>query len=318
MKKGIYFGIVIGVMVLIFTYSVSASFSDWVKGITGRVTSGGSNATITLSGSNPVSVRVWNFTVVGVQPTESTTTRVLVNITVSDPDGAADINDSSVAINVTRLAEVVKTNYSCSYLGLQTTTSRNYTCTFYMWYFDEAGTWNITAVANDFGTHTYVSNITTFQYGLVDGAALGPVSLTWPGVSQGQGNQTSNNDPIVVNNTANNVYSNVTITGINLVGADPSYIIDARNITVDNETGGSGCSGAGCNECAVYPTGASGTRLINATERQIVNSTLGRGNYSVNNFGTGQEQLYFCMPEVPSNIISQTYATPQSWTFTFR
>jgi len=312
---------VLALIVLISTtYLVSAGIGNWWKGITGRATSGEANATITLSGTNQVSVRIWNYTLTGssVSPSEDDFKVLVVNITVEDQDGAADINDSSVALNVSRGSELLKVNNSCVFTGLQTATARNYTCSWNMWYFEESGVWTITARANDYGTQVYVQNTSTFYYASLTAMKMAPTSLTWPGVSPGQTNRTSNNDPLVLNNTGNYPSTNVTVIGINLVGVTvPSYSIDVRNFTVDTETGGGSCSGSACVECAVSPA-TSGAIMQNNTEIQIMAATLPRGNHSVNDGSTGQEQLYFCMYSVPSNLISQTYTTPDEWTFTIR
>jgi hypothetical protein len=315
MNKTIFAVIVAGIFILMFSYSVSAGIGDWWKGITGRATTGEANATITLSGTNVVSVRIWNGTLTGISPIEDTIVRLQVNITVTDPDGAADINDSSVDLNVSRANEITKTNFTCQYNGESTATSRNYSCHWDMWFFDESGFWDMTAIANDYGTGTYIQNITTFFYGSTQAIKLGPNSLTWAGVSPGLKNQTSNNDPMVLNNTGNYMVANLTITGINLVGTNPTYWIDARNFTVDIATSGA-CSGSNCVECTVSLTG--GVTMANNSETQIYNANVTRGNYTVNDGSTGQEQLYFCMPEVPSNIISQTYTTPDEWVLTIR
>ncbi|MBS3076911.1 hypothetical protein J4233_01430 [Candidatus Pacearchaeota archaeon] len=307
--------VIVGILILMSAYLVSAGIGDWFKGITGRATTGEANATITLSGTNSVSVIIWNYTITGISAVEDTTARILFNISVTDADGAADINDSSVDINVTRASEATKVNDSCAYNGGQTATTRNYSCAFDMWYFEEAGTWTITAIANDNGNMTYIQNTSTFYYGSTQAMKISPGSLTWAGVSPGQKNQTSNNDPMLFNNTGNYMVSNLTVIGIDLIGADTSYSIGVNNLTVDIATSGA-CSGSACVECVV--DAVSGVTMQNNTELRIVNANVTRGNHSVNDGSTGQEQLYFCMPLVPSNILSQAYTTPDEWTFTIR
>lgn len=315
MGKTIYAVALVGVLILMFSYLVSAGIGDWWAGITGRATSGEANATITLAGSNNVSIIIWNNTLTSISAVEDSVLRLQVNITVTDADGAADINDSSVDINVSSTGEPSKLNQSCMYNGQQTSTSRNYSCHFDMWFFDAAAFWTINATANDFGTGNYKYNASTFYYGSTQAIKLGPTSLTWAGLSPGQRNQTSTNDPLLINNTGNYMVQNLTVRGINLVGAaDPSYVIDVRNFTADIETSGS-CSGSNCVECIVD---TSGVTMQNNTELRIVNANVTRGNYTIGDGNTGQDQIYFCMPLVPSNLVSQTYSTPDEWTFTIR
>lgn len=309
--------IAFAVFVLMLTF-VSASFGDWVKGITGRASFGETNATVTITGSNNVTVIIWNYTLTGsvVNPTEDGVKFLVFNLTVSDADGAADINTSSISMNVTKTSGLTKANSSCTEVGTATATSKNYTCGFQMWYFEEAGQWTITASANDYGTQNYKQNTSTFQWGSLTAMVISPVSLTWPGLSPGQTNQTASNDPTLINNTGNYNVTNLTITGINLVGADPSYYIGAGNITVDVATGGS-CSGGACVECGVSAA-TGGVTMANATALEIYGAGLARGNHSVGDGTTGQEQLYYCMVNVPSNILSQTYSTAggNEWTIT--
>ena len=319
MSKRNYTVILVIVLILMSTYVVSAGIGDWWKGITGRATSQQANASIILTGSNPVSVRIHNDTLVGamVTPVEDSYINVSVIVEVTDPDGVADINVSSVMLNVSRTGEALKVNETCA-SGAQTSTAINFTCTFVMWYFDAAGTWTLYARANDYGTLNYVGNVTTFDYLSLAAMQMSPNSLIWPGVSPGQTNITSINDPLLLNNTGNYPSDNVTVTGINLIGeTTPSYYIDAQNFTVDIATGGDGCSGAACVECGVS-VATGGVIMQNNTEREIFLANLTRGNHSINNGEVGQEQLWFCMYLVPSNIISQTYTTPDEWTFTIR
>ncbi len=320
MSKRNYTVILVIVLIFMSAYVVSAGIGDWWKGITGRATSQQANASIILTGSNPVSVTIHNYTLVGaaVTPVEDSYINVSVIVTVEDLDGVADINDSSVSLNVSRAGETEKINQTCAYAGAETSTARNFTCAFVMWYFDAAGIWTLSGRASDYGTLTYVENVTTFNYLSLAAMQMSPHSLTWPGVSPGQTNITSNNDPLLLNNTGNYPSDNVTVTGINLVGeTTPSYYIDAQNFTVDIATGGAGCSGAACVECGVSAA-TGGVIMQNNTEREIFLANLTRGNHSINNGQTGQEQLWFCMYLIPSNIISQTYTTPNEWTFTIR
>jgi hypothetical protein len=320
MMKKILMGAMLVMLVLFSCFFVTASFDEWFKGITGRATSQKTNATVSLAGTSSVTILIWNSTLTGatVTPTEDNVKEITFTVTVSDADGAADINDSSVGINVTKTGETTKVNSTCPFTaGTGTTTSRNYTCSFSMWYFDAAGAWTITAKANDYGNGTYIQNTSTFSWGSLAAMVMSPSALTWPGISPGQTNQTSNNDPTLLNNTGNFPGENVTITGINLVGlTDAAQFIGVGNITVDIATGGT-CSGGACVECGVSMA-TGGTIMQNATQKEIYKANLTRGNHSVNDGSTGQEQLYYCMYVVPSNILSQSYSTQNAgeWTVT--
>lgn len=313
MNRVTYVLLALGFLVLMSSYLVSAGIGDWWAGITGRATSGQSNATVTLSGDNHIIITILNGTLIDttVDPSEGGTRRIEVKVNVYDADGAADINDSSIDINVSRDGELTKVNDTCQPItGESDTNQKNFSCYFDMWYFEEPGFWTITATGNDYGDKGYEKNETTFSYDTLQAIALSPSTLTWPGISPQQENVTSDNDPMKINNTGNYNIDNLTITGQTLIGVDtPSYNLDARNFTVDVETGGGGCSGVTCVECGV-DAAASGAYLVNGTKIDIVGTVNNRGNLS--DGSNGQEDLYYCIPYVPQNIISQQYSTTES------
>jgi len=129
----------------------------------------------------------------------------------------------------------------------------------------------------------------------------------------GSTNQTSSNDPSLMNNTCNKdiTAGNVTLRALDLHGdTTPSYSINSTNFTVDIETGGV-CTGGSCIEC-------DGSRLSNNSYATITGSTMPSGNNSLNygNATSGQEQLYYCLTDVNSGLMAQQYSTNTlgSWT----
>ena len=99
MKKEIYLFAFFMVLVLLVGSFVSAGFfSDLFGKITGYAPSKDTNVTITVSGDNAVVIVVHNETITGTvnDPTESGSILIEFFVNVSDPDGVADINDSSV------------------------------------------------------------------------------------------------------------------------------------------------------------------------------------------------------------------------------
>ncbi|MBU1988971.1 MAG: hypothetical protein KKD94_05840, partial [Nanoarchaeota archaeon] len=146
---------------------------------------------------------------------------------------------------------------------------------------------------------------TTFQYNLLKAMVISPPSLSLT-VTTGAMNQTPS-EPTLINNTGNYNVSNISLTTINLYGETyTSFYIDVGNFTIDIDTGGTPPA-----ECA------GGTSLTNGTAVNITNSLLDRGNHSVNDGVTGQEQFYYCIPEVPP-VPTQPYSTSAggSWTIT--
>ena len=296
--------ILFGVFILILFINLSsADFYDWFGKITGRVTTGQTNVSVALNGTNGVTLLVYNSSLGSVSPTEDGTTTATIYIVVNDTDGVSDINDTSVNVTFYKTGETNRGNNSCQLLSDLTAQTANYTCAVSMYYFDSSSTWNIIACARDLGNGTYVCNsTTTFTYNQLQALTLSPNSITWATLTPGGTNQTSNNDPSIVNNTGNYNFTNVTVKGFNLHGeVVTTTFINVANFTVANNTGSTA-------ECDTSPTVNNATVLSNGTAIQIKHSLLTRGNHSVNNGATGQEQLYHCILTVPQ-VQSQTYST---------
>ncbi|MBU0467174.1 MAG: hypothetical protein KJ718_03125 [Nanoarchaeota archaeon] len=310
MKKPIYIGILIFLMLVLLSYFVSAGFGDWIKGITGRATSGTEVVNLTVTGASAVTVVVYNATLSDGTPTENGPLGVTFTVQLRDTDGVDDIDDTSVGANFSKTGEELRLNTTCAAIWDENSTyTQNFTCNVTMWYFDAPGAWIINAWGNDTGNGTIIYNTTTtYDYEQLQAIIVGPDTLTWDTISPGLTNQTSNNDPTLINNTGNYNITNLTVTGVNLMGlTDNSYWIDVTNFTVDIETGGANP------ECHVNTTDVSGRTLLNETAREIIGALLDRGNNSINDGVTGQEQLYHCIPLVPTTS-TQLYSTPQSWT----
>lgn len=276
----------------------SADFFDWFGKITGQATQQNTNASVTLNGTNGVTIAVHNFS--AASPTENTFTSTTFYVQVTDSDGVSDINDTSInaTYSFSSTGESPRSNATCFLVSDLNATTANYSCTVGMWYYDSVGVWNITTCAKDIGNMTYVCNKgASFTYNQLQALTIAPNSLTWATLSIGATNQTSNNDPTIINNTGNYNFSNISVGGRNLHGeTTTNNYIDVANFTVGNSTGSS-------IEC-----GFNSTRLTNGTNLNVKLTILTRGNNSVNNFQTGQEELHYCIMSVPQ-VTSQTYST---------
>ena len=293
---------------------VSAGFFDWFKRtITGYATSQPTNVSIVVSGTSQITMIIFNQSLTGstVDPTENATTYITFYVVINDSDGVADINDSSVSANVT-FGSTVRRNNTCTLIGDLDTQRANYSCRLDMWYFDAPETWTINVRANDLGNTSYVVNTSSFKYNQLQAIVVSPNSLTFPSVAIGATNQTSNNDPTLVNNTGNGNLSAIRVQAINIHGlTTTTQFIPVANFTVFNNTAAT----VECNE-------NSATALVNNTATAITGLSLVRGNHSISN-GTsiaipGQQLLYYCIRDVPTSalISAQQYSTNNtgSWT----
>jgi hypothetical protein len=301
-KRGTKVIIFLGFLILLIVPLVSAGFfSDFRARITGELSSRPTDVNVSVTGVNPVTINVFNITLNGsvTDPSEDSVSNIEFWVTVTDADGVNDINDSSVNATFSRTGEPTRTNSSCVLVGDNPPNSANFSCTIGMYYFYEIGLWNITVFGNDLGNKTAQSNTSQiFQYNELIAIKISPSALTFPSVSPGDINQTSN-EPTLINNTGNyNVtLDNVQVNAIDLQGVDISDdFIFAANFSASIFTG----STAECNSTAIV--------LVNATDTFINDSILTRGNHSLGG-GVGQEQIYYCIQGVPSDISSQTYST---------
>jgi len=302
LKRGIYLGVLCLAVVLLISSIASAGLLDWFKKVTGQATTQPTNVSITVSGINPVTITIYNQSL----PTSSVSNdgigSMLLYVTITDPDGAADINTTSVIANFSKTGEVLRSNSSCIKVGNDlSATAQNYSCTINMYYYDAMGAWTINVGAKDFGNLTYYYNTTTiFSLSQLQGIEIFPTTLTWTAVTPGDINKTSNNDPTLINNTGNYL-SNLTINALNLHGiTNTAQYISVGNISVSNNTNANNM------ECSL----TTATTLVNGTDTQIMNSNLTKGDHNAQNNQTGQEQLFYCFRTVPtSGISSQTYST---------
>lgn len=317
MKKS---GLVFVLILILLVPVIHAGFLDWLKGaLTGRATTATSAANVTVGNTAPT---VYNVAGISAQsPTEAGETRVTFESNVTDIDGAGNI--ASVQTRLTQ-GGTTRTNTSCVFVTSLNSTTNRYQCTVGLFYFDpNAADWavNVTAYDSYSSPGAGTNTTTTFTYNslkaFVIGTSTGTAGLTWPTVTLISTNQTSNNDPLLLNNTGN---ANISIGGINLTVINlfgettTDQYIAISNMSAHISTGGS-CSGAACTECANNYT------IANATSTVVTSATLLKGNFTINDGGTasGQEQLYFCLRGIGSTATAQqSYSTngAGAWTVT--
>jgi hypothetical protein len=301
-RFGIY--VVMFLFVMLFMASfVSAGFFDWFeKTVTGRASSSPTNLSITVSGVNPAVIEFVS-PIADVDLASGTTTSVNFSVIMSDADGVSDLNDTSVTANFTRAGEATRFNDSCVWVGDLDAVSANYSCTIDIWYWDEDDVWDINVSGRDLGNLSeFYNDSESFNLNTLQSLVISPASLTWSSISPNATNQTSNNDPTVINNTGN-WNGTVRVIAINLLGeSDVNYKIPAENFTVGLTTGG------GNPECGA-------DLMQNGSSVILTNSVANRGNLSLGS-GVGQEEIYYCLFQVPSNLSSQAYSTVTggSWT----
>ena len=239
--------------------------------------------------------------------TESSTTNVTFSYIVNLDSGTQSLkNDTAIAMfNMSGYGS--SRQASCSRTADINDTRANYTCGVLIWYFDNPSAYwavNVNVTDNN-GNYAFLNSSFTLQS--TTSITFSPQSLGWNTIMSGTKNQTSANDPILINNIGNTIISNgnIRITAFNLIGVqDTSKYIPAANFSVYNNTGSN-------RECA--PSSA----IVLANNTLI--GTTGIGLLTGNNTaGQGQQNLYFCLYDVPlaAALPVQTYSTNSSGSWT--
>lgn len=287
-------------VVLLVVSIVSASWWENIKKtISGKATQ---TVSLNITVGGPAVITVYNDSIdVTSGPNTASRTDVIVNFTVYSPSGAGNLNDSTALANISSAGEL-RSNSSC-----QETASAgdyaNYSCNITMWWWDVAGTWTINAYIEDDQDNSAINTSMVFTVGSNTAFAMSPAILTWSGIASGATNQTSNNDPLLLNNTGNDPISagSIKANSSNLRGETTSAeALWAGNFSMAVNTGGA-CSGADCIEC-------EGSAMVRGALTAVGTSNLSKGNYTINN-GTAQEQLYVCLRLAGSELSTQAYST---------
>ena len=289
------------VVALLIAPTISANiFSDFWKDfrarITGEATTGTASLNLTVGNTAPTISFV--LAVSAQNPLESGYRSVLLNFTVNDTDGSSNVNLSSARARFNRTGESNRDNFTCANIG-SGGTGQTFTCNVSMYYFDELGVWTINVSARDNEAASIENSTSNFTFNLLTAMVISPTALTWPTLNLTATNFSSNNDPVLINNTGNSANGTINQTAYNLRGeTTTTQFIFAGNFTTGNVT--DGC-GAGINTSI----------MANATSKQLNGTNFSKGNNSLSyvNQTSGQEQIFYCLRGVPQDVTGQSYSS---------
>ncbi len=286
-------------LIIILTASqlASAGFGDWFGKITGGATSDTTSVSVTIANNAPTIAFVSSIS--AVTPTESQTKTFTFTFNATDTDGVANLNNSAAIGSISKAGETTRSNSSCVAVTDDGANERKYNCTIGLEYWDGSGSWNVNATISDINGATVSNTSTTLTYNSLLAMVMSPTALTWPSVGLSSTDTGSNNDPITLNNTGNDESLSINVTAYDLTGVTTaSEVIPAANFTVSNIT-------AGC----------SGNAMINNSDVNITSAILEKGNNTIaaGDSTSGQEELYFCLKVLPSDISAQDYTSGSAW-----
>ena len=279
--------------ILILSSFASAGFFDWFGNITGKATSDTTTLTITVGNNAPVISGIQ--TISAQAPTELGVKNIVFNFNVTDADGVGNIDDTSASVSFERGGEVTRVNNSCVWVSDHAPNTAQYSCSVGLWYFDGSGAWTINVSAEDINGAEALNASTTFIYNQLTSMVMSPTALAWNTLSLSDVNVGSTNDPIVVNNTGNDINLGIDVTSLDLQGlTTTSEYIYAENFSV-------GVSSEGC----------SGTIMVNNVATGVATAIVQNGNNTLNNKNdsSGQEEIFICLKGLPQDISSQDYSS---------
>jgi len=290
--------------------------SDVWNAITGWAATSSTSLILRINAIPTISVSATTSTVTITEDGRATSN---FTFTVTDLDGIAEIDNATAFLRINLTNQTDRVNHTCAGNGTIGLTTYSYKCQVEIWYWDAAGNWTINASVRDVNG-AYAQNITqTFEVYSTAAITISPRNLTWPTIELGATNQTSNADPVIINNTGN---KRIDIGGVNVIAYSlqgairQAEFIDARNFTVSPRNGSVTCTGNGCFEC-------NGTTMLNGTstaiQTPIITANISTGNHTISNLfnETGpQESLFFCLRTVPdgTQITAQVYGTNSTHT----
>ncbi|MEK6880869.1 MAG: hypothetical protein AABY22_14715, partial [Nanoarchaeota archaeon] len=282
----------------------------YVNDTVGNINSSSVKFTTPVSNTAPLIYNIFNNTLTGVSITENSFSNIIVNFSVFDEQGASSL-DRGIA-NITQAGELTRLNSSCTQINAAGNYA-NYSCTIQVWYFDNAGAWTIRVGVNDSSNSQAVNYTSNFTLGQTTAFTVFPGNITFPSISSSRTNITSDNDPIIINNTGNKEINStgIDINATNLVGeSDSAYAFYAANFSISNNTG----SSIECNGTTLRM--ANFTSVSNVSRN--ITANLSRGNHTLNDGVTAYENLYMCLNIAGNELSSQAYSTLSQGTWTIK
>ncbi len=247
------------------------------------------NFTVTLTIGNTAPV-VYYVQTTNDDPADGTTKTIYIYFNATDADGVLNLNDSSAQVFISYQPNSSLNHTSSSCTAYQTnTTAKSYNCSITINYYDNPGNWSINASVKDINGVPSDKTDINFTMNTLSAIQINITAIDFGTRSLGELDIAAGNNPLRINNTGNDDFTLVNVTGYELRGVDvPDYVIPASNFSVNTTNA------------------PNGTILSNATAVTVNGATLPRG---ANSF----EELYFYIEEVPLNLSEQVYNSTVDW-----
>ena len=192
---------------------------------------------------------------------------------------------------------ITRENSSCARLNDVGPSIANYSCSVDIWYFDSSGEWNVSAgLLDDGGAQSnYSETFVLMSEAFVSHQGVLSFGNLFPG-------DTNRIRDLLLNNSGNDAFSEIKVIGRNLL-QQPSgaSIIPSINFSISD----------------ISASSCAGINLDHGLERTIAGLTLAVGNNSINtkDSGSGQEELFICLRQVPVGLPSGEYRAGEANTW---
>ncbi len=218
-------------------------------------------------------------------PIEGNNKSVQFNFTVNDPNGNSTINISSAIVRV-NYSGIARQSSACSGTAINET-AQNVSCNVSMRYYDPFGIWSINISIRDNDGNYVENSSTTFTYN-----ELSAIQINTNGLDAGTltiGQQDVALTPIIVNNTGNSIFVNMSIFAVDLTNNTDR--ISTSNFVIN------------------VTDSSFGQSLVNNTYINITSSGLGRNNDTANRNVT--LYVYLDVPSTP--LMARYYKSSSNW-----
>lgn len=231
----------------------------------------------------------WVEDVASDNPTEASTTTITVIFNATDTDGWLNIDVSTAQASLSKAGETTRSSASCTNQTLGSNT-QVFSCNVDMYFYDDDGSWTITATVDDINSATATNDTTTFTYGTLSAMTVDIGAITFGTTLNLGDNDNGANDTTVLTNTGNQDFTTINVKGQDLVGeTTPAETVGASNF-----------------EAVTSNTANAGDDLVTNTNVQVTGATLVRGASST-------EELWYFLDVPSSGLSAQKYSTTTAW-----
>src|SRR3989338_2435902 len=261
----------------------------------------GFSAELWITNQNPLLIfdTGVSYAITSVDPVESTTTLVWFVFNATDADGEDNINETGTYVNLTLGSRTdpsvrFRFNLSCTNISkLPTLNMVQFNCSVLLQYYDNTSSnWVVNASAKDINNAVAINDTQRLTYNTLSALALPRAYINWSSVNLGQNDQATA-APLILNNTGNDVFDQINITGTHLVGVTtPEEYIGIGNFSINSTNA------------------VAGLGMLLSTSPQTIHDADREGNltiYPASDALSGNVSLYFWVDVPATGLGAQKY-----------